>query len=239
MRFRPAGGAAAHQQRSTDGSGWSDWIRRLAIIGAVIPVAAVAANTALAARTPTPSIPVSSASATVQVNDGLTPSGTSVKPFQVQLTIAGITFPNHEGGNHALAGNVFVEIALRVTNLASSPRLISFNGGNFKTMAVGASHNVPGLGVDDDACIPPALDGLGTNAQVANEVAAQWCVQSSTYESAVVRPHKSKVITFGGPVVSQTDAKTENFALIYSPSDAAIATILPVAPGGTATTVSS
>ena len=192
---------------------------------------------AYGAKTPTPTIPVSGASATVTVKDGLTASGTSVQPFQARFTIAGISFPNHEGGNHALPGNVFVHVTLRVTNLASSTRLIPFNGGNYQTMAIGISHDVPALGVNDVACVPPALDGLGIDQQVATQVANQWCVVSSDNEMVVVRSHQSKVVTFGGQVVSQTDAKPENFALIYCPADAATPTILPVGPGGTPTAV--
>jgi hypothetical protein len=213
------------------------WVVRLAIAAVVASPLVVAPSPASGAKAPTPPIPVSGASATVTVRDGLSASGTSVQPFRAQFTIAGLSFPNHEGGDHALPGNVFVHIALRVTNLASATRLIPFNGSNFKTMAMGVSHDVPGLGVNDDACIPPALDGLAIDQNVANQVANQWCVQSTDYETAVVRPHKSKVVTFGGQVVSQTDATPANFALIYCPADAATPTILPVGPGGTPTTV--
>jgi hypothetical protein len=197
----------------------------------------VALSPASGAKAPTPAIPVSGASGTVTVHDGLSASGTTVQPFQAQLTIAGISFPNHEGANHAQPGNVFVHIALRVTNLASATRLIPFNGDNFKTMAMGMSHNVPGVGVNDDVCMPPALDGLGVDPSISNQVATQWCVLSTDYETAVVRPHKSKVVTFGAQVVSQTDAVPSNFALIYCPADAATPTILPVGPGATPTTV--
>jgi hypothetical protein len=210
---------------------------RFALAGIVASALISAPSLAYGVKTPSPSIPVSGASATVTVQDGLTASGESVPPFRAQFTIAGISFPTREGGDQALPGNVFVHIALKVTNLASATRLIPFNGGNFRTMAIGANHDIPALGVADDACIPPALDGLSDNQQVATQVATQWCVLSSTTETAVVRPHKTKTVTFGGQVVSTTDATAANFALIYCPSGAATPTVLPVGPGGTPTTV--
>jgi hypothetical protein len=215
------------------------WFLRIALAGILASALVSAPSLAYGVKTPTPTIPVSGASATVTVQDGLTASGVSVPPFRAQFTIAGISFPNHEGADQALPGNVFVHIALKVTNLASATRLISFNGDNFRTMAIGANHDIPALGVADDACNPPPLDGLTDNQQVAQQVATQWCVLSSTTEAAVVRPHKSKVVTFGGQVVSQTDGIAANFALIYCPSGAATPTILPVGPGGTPTTVPS
>ena len=229
-------GATALRRRAA-GRLTGTWVVRLAIAAVAASLLVISPSPASGAKTPTPPIPVSGASATVTIRDGLSASGRSVQPFQAQLTIVGISFPNHEGGNQAQPGNVFVHVAVRVTNLAGATRLVPFNGSNFKTMAMGISHNVPGVGVNDDVCMPPALDGLGIDQQVANQVANQWCVLSSDYETAVIRPHKSKVVTFGGQVVSQTDAVPSNFALIYCPADTATPAILPVGAGGTATTV--
>ena len=201
------------------------------LIGTAGPFAGAAASS------PPPA--VSGASATITMKDGLTAAGVAVKPFQAQLTIAGISFPTREGGNQALPGNVFVHISVRVKNLASATRVIPFNGGNFRTMAIGVSHAVPGDGADDPVCTPPALDGLATDQQVSIQVAAQWCVVAGTTESVVVGARKTKSMTFSGEVVSRADALAENFALIYSPSDAADPTILSVGPGGAATTIPS
>jgi len=197
-------------------------------------VATVSASAAVAA--PVPPTPVSGASATITMKDGLTPTGVAVKPFRVQLTVTGISFPTREGANRALPGNVFVHIAVRVTNLARASRLIPFNASEIDTMAMGVSHSVPGEGADDSVCTPPALDGLRTDQQVSDEVTAQWCVVSTSFVSVTVRAHRSKVVTFGDQVVSQADAQAQNFALIYSPSDVAQPTILPVGPGTVPTT---
>ncbi len=215
------------------------WSRRFVISSLALAALVFVPQAAQAAKTPTPTFPVSGATATVTVNDGVTSSGQSVKPFQAQLRIVAITFPKREGANQALPGNVFVHVALRVTNLASGARLIPFNGNSTKTMAMGISHDVAGVGVSDAVCMPPALDGLATNLQVASTVANQWCVLDSTLETPVIGAHKSKVVTFGGQIVSQTDAKAANFALIYCPADSATPTILPVGPGGSPTTVPS
>src|SRR5262249_32596811 len=118
----------------------SGCLRRFVRTATVASALMLVAIPAYGAKTPTTTIPVSGATATVTVKDGLSPSGHSVQPFQARFTVAGISFPNHEGGNHAVPGNVFVHLGLRVTNLASSTRLIPFNGGNFQTMAIGASH---------------------------------------------------------------------------------------------------
>jgi hypothetical protein len=215
-------------------------VRLLVLLVVGVVAASLAGTVSSAARTGSPSSspPVSGASATITVKDGLTPSGIAVKPFRVQLTVVGISFPTREGGIEALPGNVFVHITVRVSNLASASRLVPFNGGGFRTMAIGVSHAVPGDGINDDVCVPPALDGLSIDQQVSNQVAALWCIPTaSTTESVTLPAHKSKEATFGGEVVSQADAKAENFALIYSPSDAAKPTILPVGPGGVPTTV--
>jgi hypothetical protein len=209
------------------------------IAGALIATVIGAAGTLAGAAGSSPSPAVSGASATITVKDGLTSAGVAVRPFQAQLTIAGISFPTREGGNQALPGNVFVHISVRVKNLASATRLIPFNGSNLRTMAVGVSHAVPGDGANDPVCSPPALDGLATDQQVSNQVAAQWCVVAGTTESVVVGAQKTKSVTFSGEVVSRADASAENFALIYSPSDAADPTILPVGPGGAPTTIPS
>jgi len=202
--------------------------------GVVALVGTVGAPVALAAKAPP--LPVSGASATITMQDGLTANGVAVKPFRVQLTVTGISFPTREGGDQAQPGNVFVHITVRVTNLAGASRVIPFNGSEIDTMAMGISHAVPGNGVADSVCTPPALDGLRTDQQVSDAVTAQWCVVSTSVETVLVRPHRSKAVTFGEQVVSRTDAQPANFALIYSPSDAARPTILPVGPGAVPTT---
>jgi len=232
-------GGRFHARRDLDRHPARGWFLRFGVAGLLASALVSAPSLAYGVKTPTPSIPVSGAGATVTVQDGLTASGESVPPFRAQFTIAGISFPTREGADQALPGNVFVHITLKVTNLASATRLVPFNGDNFRTMAIGASHDIPALGVADDACVPPALDGLSNDQHVATQVATQWCVLSSTTEAAVIRSHKSKVVTFGGQVVSQTDATAQNFALIYCPSGAATPTILPVGPGSTPTTVPS
>jgi hypothetical protein len=206
--------------------------------GAVLALSGTS-TLAAAAPAPNPPTPVSGASATITVKDGLTPSGVAVKPFNVRLTVTGISFPTREGANRALPGNVFVHITLRVTNLAGAARLVQFNGSEIRTMAIGVSHTVPAMGVNDSVCIPPSLDGLATDPQVSDQVTAQWCVVSTSVEAVTVGARKSKPVTFGEQVVSRADAQAGNFALIYSPSDVAEPTILPVGPGAVPTTVSS
>jgi hypothetical protein len=179
---------------------------------------------------------VSGASAAVTIKDGLTASGTTAKPFPVQLTVQKISFPGREGGNVAQPGNVFVHITVRVKNLASKTRIVSFNGSDFRTLALGTSHAVPG---DSDACTPPPLDGIRDDPAVADQVTAQWCLHTGSFEMATIRPKKTKDVTISGEVVAQEDAKAENFALVYSPADEPQPTILPVGPGGTATTVTT
>jgi hypothetical protein len=210
-----------------------------ALVGASLLLGVVAGSLSMSASAsarPSPAPPVSGATATITVPDGLTPSGVSVKPFPVQMTVAGISFPTREGGNQALPGNVFVHVTLRVKNLASASRVVPFNGSSTRTMAMGVSHAVPGDGVNDSVCSPPALDGLAVDPQVSAQVTAQWCVVAASYETVTLRAHKTGTVTFSGEVVSTSDAKPENFSLIYSPTDAAQPTIFPVGPGQTATT---
>ena len=212
--------------------------RRLqAMVGGAVVAATVGSAASVAPAAPSP--PVSGASATITVKDGLTASGTTAKPFPAQVTVTKISFPKREGGNVAQPGNVFVHITARVKNLATKTRVVPFNGSDFRTMAIGTSHAVPGEGVNDSVCTPPALDGLGNDAQVSDQVTAQWCVVAGSTEIVTVKAKKSKDVTFSGEVVSQADANPENFALIYSPSDAAQPTTLPVGPGGVATTTAT
>ncbi len=209
---------------------------RASLAGIVI-VAAVAGSAGAAGAAPSP--PVSGASATLTIKDGLTTSASTAKPFPIRLTVQKISFPTREGGNVAQPGNVFVHITARVKNLASKARVVPFNGSDFRTLAIGTSHAVPGEEVDSAACTPPALDGLRDDPAVADQVTAQWCVVGGSTEMVTVGAKKSKDVTISGEVVSQADAKPENFALIYSPSDEPQPTILPVGPGGTATTVTT
>jgi hypothetical protein len=213
--------------------------RRVLLAASAVAGLALTTFTTAAAAAPAPPVSVSRASGIITVKDGLTPSGTSVKPFKVRLTVTGLSFPTHEVANRALSGNVFVHITVRVTNLAGAARVISFNGSEIRTMAMGVSHNVPAMGVDDSVCSPPSLDGLRTDQQVSNQVTAQWCVVGTSTEQVTVGARKSKPVTFGDQVVSRADAQAGNFALIYSPSDVAQPTILPVGPGTVATTVPS
>jgi hypothetical protein len=157
----------------------------------------------------------------------------------VQLTIERVDFPTREGGNIAQPGNVFVHIKVRVKNLASKTRVVPFNASDFRTLAIGTSHAVPGEELGADVCTPPDLDGIRTDQAVADQVMAQWCVRAGSTAMVTVRPKKSKDVTISGEVVSQEDAKPDNFALIYSPADEALPTILPAGPGGMATTVTT
>lgn len=212
----------------------SRWIAALTAVAAAAGQV-VGLTTAAGAQSP----PVSGASVTVTVTDGLTASGTTAKPFPVQLTVQKISFPGREGGNVAQPGNVFVHITVRVKNLASKTRIVSFNGSDFRTLSIGTSHAVPGEEADSDACTPPPLDGIRDDPAVADQVTAQWCLHEGSFEMATIRPKKTKDVTVSGEVVGQNDAKPENFALVYSPPDEPQPTILPVAPGGTATTVTT
>jgi hypothetical protein len=208
-----------------------------ASLAGIVVVAALAGSAGAASATLSP--PVSGASAIVTIKDGLTTSATTAKPFPVRLTVQKISFPTREGGNVAQPGNVFVHITARVKNLATKARIVPFNGSEFRTMAIGTSHAVPGEEVDSDVCTPPALDGLRDAPAVSDQVTAQWCVTEGSTAMVTAGPKKSKDVTISGEVVSQQDAKPENFALIYSPSDEAQPTILPVGPGGQATTVTT
>jgi hypothetical protein len=206
-------------------------------VSAVVAAAAITLGTGVAAAAPAQ--PVSGASATVTIKDGVTASGTAAKPFSVQLTIEKISFPTREDGNIAQPGNVFVHITARMKNLASKTRVVPFNASGFRTLAIGTSHAVPGEELGADVCTPPDLDGIRNDPAVADQVMAQWCVRAGSTEMVTVRPKKTKDVTISGEVVSQEDAKPENFALIYSPADEALPTILPVGPGGMATTVTT
>ena len=241
---RPPSPRADEHGQPDRSAGMARWPthRRVQLLVAIAACVAVVGLTTAAAsglETRSSGIPVSGASAVVTMKDGLTAGGLSVKPFAIGLTIAGISFPNHDGADQALPGNVFVDISVRVRNLASAARLITFNADEFRTMAIGVSHSIPGDGATDPACVPPALDGLAINQQISNQVAAQWCVVAGSIGTVVVRAHKSKTVTFTGEVVSRGDARAQNFALIYSPSDEAAPTILPVGPGAVPTTVPS
>lgn len=212
----------------------SRWIAALTAVAAAAGLA-VGLATAAGAQSP----PVSGATATVTITDGLTASGTTAKPFPVQLTVQKISFPGREGGNVAQPGNVFVHITVGVKNLASKTRIVSFNGSDFRTLSIGTSHAVPGEEADSDACTPPPLDGIRDDPAVADQVTAQWCLHEGSFEMATIRPKKTKDVTVSGEVVGQNDAKPENFALVYSPPDEPQPTMFPVGPGGTATTVTT